>query len=271
MVFNNGQVPWNRGIPCTEKTKKKLSDCNKGKHPTEETRRKISLAGMGRTLSEKHKQLLSERMRGNKLCVGRILSKEALKNRSETIKGRKHTNESKLKMSISKKGKIYWNKDYHLSKQHKQKISDAHKGKPKSEETKLKLSIAHRGKVLTEEHKKNISKSQKGKIVSEETIKKISGENASNWKGGISFEPYCQKFNKQLKEHIRERDSRTCQLCGEKENGKKLDVHHIHYDKPNCTPDLVSLCKSCNAKVNFNREYWELYFIGLLTKRGLLV
>ena len=36
---------------------------------------------------------------------------------------------------------------------------------------------------------------------------------------------------------IRERDGRNCQLClcTEEDNGQKLDVHHIHYDKKNCT------------------------------------
>ncbi len=70
---------------------------------------------------------------------------------------------------------------------------------------------------------------------------------------------------------LHERDNRTCQLCGVKENGrKKLNVHHIHYDKPNCEPDLVSLCNCCNAKVNFNRDYWELYFMKLLESKNLL-
>jgi len=86
----------------------------------------------------------------------------------------------------------------------------------------------------------------------------------------ISFKPYCPKFNKRLKEKIRNRDNRTCQLCEVKENGKKLAVHHIHYDKENCYPDLIALCNSCNVKVNINRDYWESYFMELLNKRGLL-
>jgi hypothetical protein len=105
-----------------------------------------------------------------------------------------------------------------------------------------------------------------------EYLKTFVGEKASGWKGGISFEPYCPKFNHQLREKIRERDNRTCQHpdCGIKENGRRHAVHHIHYDKPNCTPDLITLCGRCNSKVNANRDYWEAYFMELLKKRGLL-
>jgi len=93
--------------------------------------------------------------------------------------------------------------------------------------------------------------------------------NNPNWKGGISFLPYCYKFNNKLKEEIRERDNQTCQLCGknEDENGQKLSIHHIHYDKENCDPDLITLCNSCNGKVNGNREYWEEYFMDKLYER----
>ncbi len=104
-----------------------------------------------------------------------------------------------------------------------------------------------------------------------EYLKSLSGEMTSNWQGGVSFLPYCRKFNKTLKEKIRNRDNRTCQVCGTKENGRRLDVHHIHYDKINCAPDLISLCLPCHIKANNNRDYWEDYFMILLRKRGLLI
>lgn len=96
----------------------------------------------------------------------------------------------------------------------------------------------------------------------------LSGDKHPNWKGGISFEPYCYKFNNLLKEKIRSRDGRICQECGktEIENKKKLTVHHIHYDKSNCDPDLITLCQSCNFKVNYNRDYWEDHFMIKLKK-----
>lgn len=90
------------------------------------------------------------------------------------------------------------------------------------------------------------------------------GENSSAWKGGISFEPYCEKFDEPFKEYIREKFGRICFLCSktEAENGQRLSVHHVNYNKDcGCDGDLtcqfVPLCRSCNTKVNFNREMWE--------------
>ena len=90
------------------------------------------------------------------------------------------------------------------------------------------------------------------------------------WNGGSSFLPYCTKFNHKLKEAIRNRDNRTCQHCGIKENGRRHHVHHIHYDKENCYPDLITLCGSCNVKANGNRKQWEIYYMNKLNDRGLL-
>ena len=89
-------------------------------------------------------------------------------------------------------------------------------------------------------------------------------EKHPNWQGGISFEPYSIQFNKELKELIRRRDNYQCQICGmlEVENIRKLDVHHINYNKKNCLPsNLISLCRKCHIKTNTNREYWKEYFL----------
>lgn len=93
------------------------------------------------------------------------------------------------------------------------------------------------------------------------------GEKASNWKGGLSFLPYSKDFNKYLKEDIRKRDKYRCQLCGLPQEDsikkwkQKLQVHHIDYDKNNCNYyNLITVCRKCNSKVNFNRHYWATYF-----------
>ena len=96
-------------------------------------------------------------------------------------------------------------------------------------------------------------------------------EKNNNWQGGKSFEPYGLEFNEDLKEVIRNRDRRKCQLCEktELENKAKLHCHHIDYDKRNNNPNnLISLCTKCHMKTNFNRNYWVNYFkkIGLPPK-----
>jgi hypothetical protein len=91
----------------------------------------------------------------------------------------------------------------------------------------------------------------------------IEGKNNGRWTGGKSHEPYPIEFNNRLKSQIRERDNYQCQLCGilELNLNRKLDNHHIDYNKDNLSPDnLISLCRPCNSKVNHNREHWTVYF-----------
>ena len=87
--------------------------------------------------------------------------------------GKKHSEESKKKMSEAQRGK-------RLSEETKKKISEAKKGdrnpnygKKFSEEHRRKMSEAHKGKKRSEEHQRKLSESLKGKKRSEETKKKI--------------------------------------------------------------------------------------------------
>ncbi len=101
----------------------------------------------------------------------------------------------------------------------------------------------------------------------EKRIKKLKGKNKGeknwNWQGGVSFEPYGQEFNKELKEKIRKRDNYECQECSikQEELKRKLDAHHIDYNKKNNNPlNLISLCQKCHLKTNGNRKHWKRYF-----------
>jgi len=94
----------------------------------------------------------------------------------------------------------------------------------------------------------------------------ITGDKHPQWRGGISREPYAWAFNEELKEEVRRRDGHYCQRCGKTqiENGQRLSVHHIDYDKKNSDLiNFISLCRGCNARVDTNREYWAKYFSGL--------
>lgn len=134
------------------------------------------------------------------------------------------------------------------------------------------------GKELSEEAKKKIGDASRGRKHSEETKRKIgegeTGEKHWNWKGGISHKPYCYKFNYELKEYIRDKFNRTCFLCGrtEGENGRKLSVHHVDYNKKQgCDSEdkwvLVPLCNSCHGKSHYNREYFESFILEMLGVR----
>jgi hypothetical protein len=78
--------------------------------------------------------------------------------------------------------------------------------------------------------------------------------------------PYCKKFNDDLKKRVRAYFGNCCVLCGktEEENGKALSIHHVNYDKKaGCNGKrvmLVPLCKNCHAEVHGEDEYYERYF-----------
>lgn len=130
------------------------------------------------------------------------------------------------------------------------------------------LTSAMLGKHHTTKTRRKISKTLMGRKHTKETKRKISealsGENHPNWRDGISCNPYSLEYL-QIRESIRERDNHTCQLCGKtkESDGRKLSVHHIDYNKDNCDPrNLITLCNSCNAEVNGDREVWMCIFRG---------
>ena len=117
-------------------------------------------------------------------------------------------------------------------------------------------------------------KSKHGNFCSVECVHKynsdnFSGKNSSAWKGGISFLPYCYKFNDKRKKAVRDFFNNTCIICGkhQSEEMSQLHVHHIYYNKDDgCdgSPfNLVSLCHSCHSATNHNREEWEIYITKL--------
>lgn len=119
----------------------------------------------------------------------------------------------------------------------------------------------HEGSSFGFRHGNKLWKGNIGRKLSPEHVRILieanSGPKSHLWRGGKSFEPYPLAFTRALKRSIRERDDRTCQICGDCGN----EVHHIDYDKENCEPtNLITLCKSCHAKTNFRRECWETAF-----------
>jgi len=103
------------------------------------------------------------------------------------IRGRKHSEEAKLKMSNSRRGRkrsaesIERGRRSHLGKrlseETKRKISKSHMGIRPSEETKLKQSRIHKGKKHKSpslEIRKKMSEAQKGRKLTEEHKSKLS-------------------------------------------------------------------------------------------------
>jgi hypothetical protein len=82
-----------------------------------------------------------------------------------------------------------------------------------------------------------------------------------SWRWWTSTEKYWEKWTKGLKNKIRSRDKYICFICKKVEKNKSFSVHHINYNKKDCSENnLITLCWSCHQKTNFNRDRWILFF-----------
>lgn len=86
---------------------------------------------------------------------------------------------------------------------------------------------------------------------------KVTGDKNGSWHGGITHDPYSGTFTDELKTEVRKRDNFLCKICSEYGHV----VHHIDYDKTNSdVSNLITLCRSCHAKTNFDRNTWIRFF-----------
>jgi len=124
-----------------EATKIKIGLKNKGRIATEERKKQMSKAMMGRPSWNKgkggYKQNLTEEQRS------------ALSIRAKNRTWCKHSDETKLKMSLQRIGKPGHTLGKKLSEEHKRKLSIAHTGKTVSKETRQKISKNQLGRPGT--------------------------------------------------------------------------------------------------------------------------
>jgi len=86
------------------------------------------------------------------------------------------------------------------------------------------------------------------------------GENAANWQGGKSTEPYGPDWTDELKEEIRRRDEYTCAISDKVWHPRQsaFPVHHINYDKSdNARRNLITLAVGPHCRTNTNRRHWQ--------------
>lgn len=209
-----GKIPWNKGIRYKQiegknnpakklEVRKKIS--KKLKDRTITWGDKISEAKKGIKYSEKRKKEISDRVKG----------------KGNSFFCKKHTIQTKLKISESRKGKCIGDSNPSKRPEVVQKIR----------ETMISRKINWQGGLSfepypftwTKELRENIRKQYKNK---------------------------CFKCN-QPETIIDKRNGRI----------KKLSVHHINYIKEDTnSKNLIPLCAKCHAQVNKKRDYWCAFF-----------
>lgn len=137
-------VATKRGVKRPPSVSEKLSKAFKGRKKSAAHIEKLK----GRIVSDETRR----KLRDARLRQG-APSPESIQKGLQKRKGFRHSEESKQKMRDAVNGRI-------VSEEHKKRISDTLKGKPK--------------KPFTEEHKRNMGLAKKGHSVSEDTKKKIS-------------------------------------------------------------------------------------------------
>ena len=212
-------------------------------------------------------------------AIQRFKNQEYLKRyvgKNNPFYGKHHSNITKKNMSKFRKGKI----SYIPNEMTKKKISETWKQKykkgvinPMKGKERPDFKLRRKDLFFEKKRLKNFKESPNTTVNSLKLKQEFSKrmrennptkgkENHTNWKGGISFEPYSIEFDNKLKEKIRKRDNYTCQECKEiQPPGHNFAIHHIDYNKKNSVEtNLITLCRSCHSQTNYRREDWQKYF-----------
>ena len=121
----------------------------------------------------------------------------------------------------------------------------------KENKNEFEFYIQHRKEIEKEPHKKIIFY---GKFLikdAEEFQEKLLEE----------LKGYPEEFfDEALRELVLEEQNYECLLCGCDLGFTYPHLHHVDYDKKNCSKDnLVFLCPRCHGKTNSNRDFWKIY------------
>ena len=178
---NFGKPAWNRGIPCPEETKNKISDTLTGRERPDQSERMKgeNNPNFGKHLSEETKDKLRAK------ALERDVSGE-----NNPMYGKHHTEKAKDKISKANTGKPSPNKGKPLSQETKDKLrakalerdisgeNNPFYGKHHTEESKEKNRQAHLGKPSPRKGVQ-LSEETKAKIRATKAAKRAAKENAA--------------------------------------------------------------------------------------------
>jgi len=257
------QIAWNKGIPISKEAREKNRLAHLGRKLSEEHRNKIRLSMQGINAGVKNpmygKHPIMEFKKGDKRIVGKNnpnwrggISFYRISKNKGMGHFTPHTLETRLKISLSKRGKRI--KSYTKSAEHIEKIRNGlRKGKF--------ISCVVCGKTFFVSPINII----RGKKYCSRKCMGLNNrkEKNVNWKGGTSRiykDGYGSVEYKQWRRDVFVRDEYTCQKCGVKH--VYITAHHI---KPFAFyPDLrfdinngITLCEECHCKVDRYRAKFK--------------
>ncbi len=238
------------GIDKTKRIKEKksinMSGKNLGKSHSEETKEKIKLKNKGKHFSQK-----TEFKKGNNSLKFKDFEVEKMINM--------YVNEGLNVYKIAEIFNYNYNSIYKILKENGIKTNKRN--------GKLSWNIGLTKE--TDERVKKGAEKNRGKFVISKFKKGKKHPFFNNWS---SLLPYDKNFNIKFKKFIRERDG-CCMICNIgfedlKLLKRRIHIHHINYDKQCSIPqNCISLCNSCHAKTQINREHWTKFFQSLLTEK----
>lgn len=168
-----------------------------------------------------------------------------------------------------------WLEEYNIPKR---TLTEAAYNKPTvSDKTREKIADIKRGrkrKPFTQETRKNMSERHKGLKFSERRRQNHFGKGNPNWKNGVSFLPYCSKFNQERREETRNHYNRICVISGISalQNNRRLDVDHVNENKTQgCNGVrwlLVPLTRKVHSRMNNSQNHLLLELLLLRNKKA---
>lgn len=157
---SKGQVSWNRGIPCSDEVKQKLSEYGKGKKLSEETKQRISQANRGREMTPEAREKL------RLANLGKKQSKETRQKLREINLGKKHSEETRRKISAISKAKG-------ISKETRLKMAAARKGQKHPERQIQQQSNSQRQRWQDPEYRAKMLEAQRRRRAREKAEKQL--------------------------------------------------------------------------------------------------
>ena len=192
--------------------------------------------------------------------------KKGLSGKDHPMYGRKHSEESKRKMSKSSKGKLssFKGKKHTASANRKNRL--AHLGKKVSPETRRKMREAHKRRIVTSawrknisrglsgkkksrQHRKNLSKATKGRKISIETRRKISRKNKG--KGNYMYGKHHSRLSKlrNRRSHLGKKASdKTKRKMSKSQKGKHTGKSNPMYGKGHSEKTLRRIRKTIRKR-----------------------